>query len=90
LLLLLFHAVRGMYLHAGRHVANAGVASATGGGSPTLGVKRSENGKGGAQRRAAQAEQSAARKPGETRCAREGWNPLVLFTGGVAGAGRPR
>jgi hypothetical protein len=37
-----------------------------------LQAERSGDGKGEAQRRAAQAEHSAARKPGETRRAREG------------------
>src|SRR5580658_6578802 len=40
-----------------------GVASARGGGSPTLGTKRSESGKGGAKRRAAQAQRGSLGKP---------------------------
>jgi hypothetical protein len=47
-----FHAMRGMYLHAERLLAKAGVASARRGGSPTLGAQR----KG---RRAAQAERGS-------------------------------
>src|SRR5271157_3553274 len=46
------HAVLGMYLHAERLLAKAGVASARRGGSPTLGAKR----KG---RRAAQAKRGS-------------------------------
>ena len=40
-----------------------GVASARGGGSPTLGTKRSGSGKGGAKRRAAQAKRGSLGKP---------------------------
>src|SRR5258707_13073278 len=40
-----------------------GVASARGGGYPTLGTKRSESGKGGAKRRAAQAKRGSLGKP---------------------------
>jgi hypothetical protein len=47
-----FHAMRGMYLHAERLLAKAGVASARRGGSPTLAAQR----KG---RRAAQAERGS-------------------------------
>ena len=47
-----FHAMRGMYLHAERLLAKAGVASARRGGSPTLAEQR----KG---RRAAQAERGS-------------------------------
>jgi len=50
-----------------------------------LQAERSGDGKGEAKRRAAQAEQSAARKPGKTRCAREGRRPLAGR--GVAGWG---
>jgi hypothetical protein len=45
-----------VYIHAERLLAKAGVASARGGGSPTLGTMRSGSGKGGAKRRAAQAQ----------------------------------
>src|SRR5258708_18561812 len=58
-----FHAMRGMYLHAERLLAKAGVASARGGGSPTLGTKRSGSGKGAAKRRAAQAKRGSLGKP---------------------------
>src|SRR3954471_22044315 len=40
-----------------------GVASARGGGSPTLGTKRSGSAKGGAKRRAAQAKRGSLGKP---------------------------
>src|ERR1700730_11379526 len=63
-----FHAMRGMYLHAERLLAKAGVATARGGVSPTLGMKRSENGKG----ERSEGCTSEARKPGDTPCGREG------------------
>src|SRR5271154_3024987 len=60
-----------LLLHWQRHVTympNAswrrrGVATARGGGSPTLETKRSESGKGGAKRRAAQAQRGSLRTP---------------------------
>jgi len=55
-------------------------------GSPTLETRAQRKWKG---RCAAEGCTSATRKPGETRCAREGWNPLGLFTGGVAGQAAP-
>src|SRR5258708_17723084 len=58
-----FHAMRGMYLHAERLLAKAGVATARGGGSPTLETKRSESGKGVAKRRAAQAQRGSLGTP---------------------------
>ena len=63
-----FHAVRGMYLHAERHLAKAG------------GSKCKERGithPWSAAERASAAEgcTSEARKPGETPCAREGRRP---------------
>src|SRR5258708_36768509 len=58
-----FHAMRGMYLHAERLLAKAGVATARGGGSPTLETKRSESGKGAAKRRAAQPQRGSLGMP---------------------------
>jgi hypothetical protein len=52
----------GMYLHAGRHVANAGVASATGGGSPTLETRAQRKWKG---RSAAEGCTSGAKRSAE-------------------------
>jgi len=60
--------MRGMYLHAERLLAKAGVASARRGGSPTL--KWSGRAKGCT---------SGARKPGETPCARGGQRPRAYF-----------
>lgn len=52
-----------MYIHAERHLAKAGVATARGGGSPTLETERSGSGMGGAQRRAAQAKHGSLGTP---------------------------
>ena len=59
-----FHAMRGMYLHAERLLAKAGVARRKGRGisHPWRGSRR-RNGKGGAQRRSAQAKRGRLGKP---------------------------
>jgi hypothetical protein len=53
-----------------------GVASARGGGSPTLETKRSGEWKGRSETEGCTSE---ARKPGETPCGREGRSPLGAF-----------
>jgi hypothetical protein len=52
---LLFHAMRGMHLHAERHLAKAGGSNCKPRGIPILAMERKRNGKGVAQRRSAQA-----------------------------------
>jgi hypothetical protein len=71
-----FHAMRGMYLHAERLLAKAGVARRNGEGYlPPLERRRSWSGKGEAQRRSAQAQRGRLR---ETPCAaRSGQSPLA-------------
>ncbi len=68
-----FHAVLvGMYLHAERHVANVGGSNCKQRGiaHPCNGAQREWKG-----RSAAEGCTSAARKPGETACGREGAAP---------------
>jgi hypothetical protein len=74
-----FHAMRGMYLHAERLLAKAGVARCKGRGLPTLGEEAKPKRKG---RSEAEVCTSAARKIGEAPCgARSGQSPLAgLFS----------
>jgi len=59
-----FHAMRGMYLHAERLLAKAGVARRNGEGYlPPLERSRRRNGKGEAQRRSAQAQRGRLGRP---------------------------
>ena len=66
--------------------AEGGGASARGGGSPTLGTKRSESGKGGAKRRAAQGKRGSLGKPlaGARAEAPERTSHLLFRTSGSA------
>lgn len=67
--------MRGMYLHAERHLAKAGVARCKGRGIPTLGEEAKPERKG---RSEAEVCTSAARKIGEAPCgARSGQSPLA-------------
>jgi hypothetical protein len=71
-----FHAMRGMYLHAERLLAKAGGSNCKPRGIPTLATKRSESGKGGAQRRSAQAKRG---RLGSGLRARGAELPLAAF-----------
>jgi len=69
-----------MYLHAERLLAKAGGSNCKPRGIPTLATKRSESGKGGAQRRSAQAKRG---RLGSGLRARGAELPLAAFAVGV-------